>query len=161
MDKTIEATDRKVFNRKHTITSLMLGRVNEIIKETQKALVNFLGENRGFFTSPETKTDTVDTPVEGKRKGIMDTSPLVLKNIKLVEIEPSVNMDVQKNNERLFNTNNEQANIVWDTNIEDNCRLDTNVQVEDTIPIEESIVTQTTPSGEATGASEEVIKDKT
>lgn len=77
MEKTLKVEDGKVFNRKHRIASLMLGRVNKIIKETQKAWVKFLGENRGFFTSSATKIDTVDTSVEGKGKGIMGTSPSV------------------------------------------------------------------------------------
>lgn len=94
MEKTLEVADRKVFNSKHRITSLMLGRVNEIIKKNKKAWVKFLGENRGFFTSLETEIDIVDTPLEGKGKGIMGTSPTFLKNIKILEIEPPINTDV-------------------------------------------------------------------
>lgn len=86
----------------------------------------------------------------------MFTPPSVLKNIKIVEIEPSLNTNIQTNTETLVNT----QNIVHDTNIEDNCPPDTNVQVEDTIPREELTVTQTVASGKATGTSEEVIKDK-
>lgn len=135
----------------------MLGRVNEIIKETQKAWINFLGEHRELFTSLEIKRDTVDTPVEGKGKWIMGSSPLVFKNIKIVEIEQLVDKDVQTNTETPVNI----ENIVQHTNIEYNCLPDTNVQVEDIVPAEEPAVTQTTPSGKASGASEEVIKDKT
>lgn len=104
--KTIEAADRKVFNSKHRITSLMLGRMNEIIKETQKTWIKFLGENRGFFTSLETKIDTVDTPVEGKGKEIMGTPPSILKNIKILEIEPPVNTNIQTNTKTLVDVEN-------------------------------------------------------
>ena len=161
MEKTLEVVDIKVFNRKHRITSLMLGRVNEIIKETQKAWVKFFGENKGFFTSLETKIDTIDTPVEGKGKGIMGTSPSIFKNITIVEIKPPIDINVHTNIEKLVNTESEKFNDVHDTNVEDNSPPDTNVQDEVIVPTEELTVTQTAPSGEATGASEEAIKDKT
>lgn len=91
----------------------------------------------------------------------MGTSPSVLKNIKIVEIEPPMNTNVQTNIALPANTENEQAKIIQDTNIKENCPLDTNVQVEVIVPTEEPTVAQTAPSGEAIGASVEVIKDKT
>lgn len=130
----------------------MLGRMNEIIKEINKCWMIFLGEHRGFFNSPKIKTDIVDTLVEENGKGIMGTPPSVLKNIKIVEMEPSINTNTQ--------TPVNAENIVQDTNIEDTCPLDTNVQVEDIDLREELVVAKTAPSGEATGTSEEVIKDK-
>lgn len=136
MEKTIEVVDRKVFNSKHRITSLMLGRMNEVIKETQKAWIKFLGEHRGFFTSPETKKKIVDTSIEGKGKGVMGTPSTILKKIKIVEIDPLVITNVQTHIETLIITNN----IVLDTNIEETCPLDINVQVEDTVPREESSI---------------------
>lgn len=67
----------------------------------------FLKENRGFITSSKIKTDTVYTLVEGKGKDIMDTSPSILKKIKIVEIEPSVKIDVHTNIKIPVNTESE------------------------------------------------------
>lgn len=75
----------------------MLGRVNEIVKETHKAWVKFFEENHGFYTSSEPKKDTADILVEGKGKGIMVTSPSILKNIKIVDIEPLIDTNIQEN----------------------------------------------------------------
>lgn len=95
LDKTLEVVDKKIFHNKHTIVSLMLGRVDEIVTETHKAWVQFFATNPGFYTSPEVKTDTTDIPVEGKGKGIVGTSPSILKNIKILDIEPPVESNVQ------------------------------------------------------------------
>lgn len=114
----------------------MLGRMNEVIKETRKDWIKFFRKHRGFFTSPETKTNIVATLVEGKGKGIMGTPPSILKNIKIVEIEPSENTLVQTNTETPVNT----GYIVYDTNSKDNFPLDINVQVEDIVPREEPTI---------------------
>lgn len=52
--------------------SLMVGRVNEIVKETHEAWVKFFVDNLGFLTSPKVlpKSDILDIPVDARGKGI-------------------------------------------------------------------------------------------
>lgn len=114
MERTLEVENIKVFNRKHRITSVMLGRVKEIIKDIEKEWVKFFGENRGLFTSPKSNSKILDTLVEGKGKGIMGTTPSILKNIKIVEIKPLIDTNIQTDIEILANRESKKVNDVQD-----------------------------------------------
>lgn len=127
MDRTLEVANRNIFHNKHRIVSLMLGKVNEIVNETHKAWVKFFAANHGFHTSSEPKIDTKDIMVEGKGKGIMGTSPSILKNIKILDIEPQVETNIHTNVEILAELESVKVASVHVTNVEDNSPLDLNV----------------------------------
>lgn len=65
---TLEIPNRKIFHSKHKIINLILGRVNEIVKETHKAWVKFFAANHGFYTSLKPNTNTQTSPLKGKVK---------------------------------------------------------------------------------------------
>lgn len=82
----------------------MVGRVNEIVKETCEAWEKLFVDKQRFFTFLEVpqKSNTPDIPVDDKGKGIlgMDTSVLdhkLTKDISLVEpLVPNIEIPVDK-----------------------------------------------------------------
>lgn len=90
LDMTLEFVDRIIFHSNHRIISLMAGRVDETINETHKAWVQFFFDNPGFFSSSKAKTETTDILAEGKGKGVMDASPIILKDSKALDVKPPV-----------------------------------------------------------------------
>lgn len=141
MQECLEFANKTIFRSRHRHISLMVGKVNEIVKETHEAWVNFLVDKPGFFTSPDIppKSDIPNIPVDAKGKGILGGDPPVLERKTSKDIPPAVTLvqDVEINK------------LVDNPSIID----------VDTVEVHEvEAVEKTAPSGEATGA--EQVKDK-
>lgn len=91
---TPEIADIKIFQSKHRIVIIMLGMVNEIINETHKVWVQLFAEKPSFYTLSKLETIGTDISVEGKGKGIVGTSSTILKDIKILDIEPPIDSNI-------------------------------------------------------------------
>lgn len=72
MQQCLDFANKTVFWSTLWHVSLMVGRANEIVKETHEDWVKFFVDKPGFFTSPDIlpKSDILDILVDAKGKGI-------------------------------------------------------------------------------------------
>lgn len=96
MHQCLEVANKTIFWSKHMHINLMVGRVNEIVKETNEAWVQLFFDNHGFFTSPDIppKFDIPEILVNARGKGILGEDPLILDE-KITEDIPLALTNVQ------------------------------------------------------------------
>lgn len=101
MDGCLKTANRMIFKSRHMTVSLMVGRVKEIISETNEAWVKFFIENPNSFTSPEAnpKSHTSDIPIDGKGKGVVDSPSTILKDAKELNAKSPTEANVQNKEE--------------------------------------------------------------